>query len=203
MRIPSPQRDLPAGFRGGADAWDTFGGAIVVNEYFDAAAQTLTPARFDNEQAFYAATVTPGAVTLTPARFDNVNAFYAATVSPGAVTLTPDRFDNVNQFYAATVSDGNEVTDTHDGYWAKQWQRIRDREKKQYLESLEVIRDEIQELDEQIIEVQQVKVTKRIRAKPAFDASEFYAEQIRIVQALSVERKRLLDDEDETILLLM
>ena len=93
--------------------------------------------------------------------------------------------------------------DTHDGFWSKQWKRIREREKKQYLDSLEVIQSEITELDEQIAEVQQVKPTKRIRAKPDFVAKEFYAEQIRIVQTLIAERQQLLNDEDETLLLLM
>jgi FMN phosphatase YigB (HAD superfamily) len=107
--------------------------------------------------------------------------------------------------YQPSVNNGTQQTlvDTHDGFWTKQWQRIREREKKQYLESLEVVRDEIQELDEQIIEVQQVKVTKRIKSEPAFDPSEFYAEQMRIVKTLIGERQRLIDEEDETILLLM
>lgn len=38
MAIKDPQRDLPPGFRGGADAWDNPAGAIVALDYFPAAA---------------------------------------------------------------------------------------------------------------------------------------------------------------------
>ena len=90
--------------------------------------QTLVPARFDNSNTFYAATVTRGTVTLTPARFNNTNNFFAATVTRtltpalytnpnsffaatvtqegGGQTLTPARFDNSNTFYAVTVTPG-------------------------------------------------------------------------------------------------
>ena len=72
---------------------------------------TLTPARFNNSNTFYTATVTQtgGTQTLTPARFDNSNSFYAATVTPGEVTLTPARFDNSNSFYAATITQAGGV----------------------------------------------------------------------------------------------
>ena len=63
--------------------------------------QTLVPARFDNSNTFYAATVTRGTVTLTPARFNNTNNFFAATVTR---TLTPALYTNPNSFFAATVT---------------------------------------------------------------------------------------------------
>jgi hypothetical protein len=67
------------------------------------AAQTLTPARLDNAQTFFAPTVTPGAVTLTPARVNNAQTFFAPTVTPGVVTLTPVRLNNANTFFAPVV----------------------------------------------------------------------------------------------------
>lgn len=68
--------------------------------------QTLTPARFDNSNQFFAPTVTRGAVTLTAARFDSTQTFYAATVLRGAVTLNATRFDNAQSFFAPTVGRG-------------------------------------------------------------------------------------------------
>lgn len=67
-------------------------------------AVTLSPTRLDGSQTFYAATVLRGAVTLNAARYDNSTALYAPTVTPGAVTLTPSRYDNGQTFYATTVS---------------------------------------------------------------------------------------------------
>jgi len=65
--------------------------------------QTLVPARFNNTNNFFAATVTRGTVTLTPARFDNTNNFFAATVA-ATNTLTPALYTNPNSFFAATVT---------------------------------------------------------------------------------------------------
>lgn len=67
------------------------------------AAQTLTPARFDNSNDFFAATVTTGAVNLSPGLYSNSNTLYGPTVTPGAVDLTPARYDNAQTFYSATV----------------------------------------------------------------------------------------------------
>lgn len=65
--------------------------------------QTLTPARFDNTNQFFAPTVTPGTVTLTPGRYDNTQSFYAPTVT-STVTLVPGRYDNAQTFYSPTVT---------------------------------------------------------------------------------------------------
>lgn len=80
--------------------------AGVISDYVGviSGAQTLTPARFNNSQTFYAATLTGGAVVLTPSRFDNAQSFYSPTVfGDGVQTLTPARFDNSQTFYAPTV----------------------------------------------------------------------------------------------------
>ena len=74
-------------------------------------AQTLTPALFSSgTNAFYAATVAPGAVSLTPGLFtSSSNAFYAATVSGagGDQSLTPTLFTSgTNAFYTPTVAPG-------------------------------------------------------------------------------------------------
>lgn len=70
------------------------------------ASYTLTPARYDGGQVFYAPTVAPGPVTLGPARYDNAQAFFAPTVAPGAVTLQPARHDNAGAFYGHVVTTG-------------------------------------------------------------------------------------------------
>lgn len=105
-------------------AFDTAGGAVLTPARFDNAnafysatvapgAVTLTPDRYDNDNAFYSATVTLGGTTLLPARYDNANAFYSATVTPGAVTLTPARYNNANAFYSPTVAKSiYEITPT-------------------------------------------------------------------------------------------
>lgn len=74
-----------------------------------AAAQTITPSLYTNEQTFYSATVSPGAVTLSPSLFTNTNTFYSPTVSPGAVNLSPSLFTNDNTFYSAFVTLGGVV----------------------------------------------------------------------------------------------
>ena len=106
---------------------------VALEEFTPPVTQNLTQAsRFDNDNTFYAATVTAGAVTLsqgtrydndntfyeatvsqaggaqslTAALYTNDNTFYAATVGRGAVTLTPALYDNNNTFYAATVGRG-------------------------------------------------------------------------------------------------
>jgi hypothetical protein len=66
----------------------------------------VAPARFDNEQAFYAATVGRGAVGLLPNRFDNSQSFYGASIATGQATLSPARFDNVQTFFAASLTPG-------------------------------------------------------------------------------------------------
>ena len=66
--------------------------------------QSLTPARFDNTNTFYAPTVSRGAVGLQPTRYDNANTLYAATVVCGAVTLQPGLLVNGSEIYAPEVS---------------------------------------------------------------------------------------------------
>jgi hypothetical protein len=72
---------------------------------------TLTPARLDNANTFYAPTVSQagGQQNVSPARLDNVNQFFTPTVSQasGPITLTPSRLDNVNMFFTPTVNDGS------------------------------------------------------------------------------------------------
>lgn len=69
-------------------------------------AQTLTAARFDNANSFFAPTVNRGTVTLTAARFDNAQTFYAANVTQTAATqnLQPGLFSNAQTFYPATLT---------------------------------------------------------------------------------------------------
>ena len=68
--------------------------------------QTLTAARLDNANSFFAPTVNRGTVTLTAARFDNAQTFYAASVTQTAATqnLQPGLFSNAQTFYPATLT---------------------------------------------------------------------------------------------------
>jgi len=45
----------------------------------------------------------PTVITLTPARLDNANTFYAPTVSPGPVNLAPARLNNAQTFFEHTI----------------------------------------------------------------------------------------------------
>lgn len=94
------------------------------------------------------------------------------------------------------------LIDTHDGFWAKEWARIRAREKRKYQaevqERVEEIQDEIAEVEQQIVEVKQAP-----KPKKATPARDFYAEQARIVEHLIARRNQLIDEEDDELLLLL
>jgi hypothetical protein len=70
------------------------------------AAQGLSPGLFVNSHAFYAPTVTPGAVALAPALFADSDTFYAPSVSlgGGSQDLDPALFVSSASFHAPTVS---------------------------------------------------------------------------------------------------
>lgn len=136
MAVKFAQTDLPRGLRGGSDTWDQSQASTILNDdWFESvagSAQNLTPARIDNAQAFYPATVslaggptqnltpplyenTPdffapsvlrGGVALSPPLYGNVQAFYAATVVRGAVAVSASRLDNAQTFYGLTISQG-------------------------------------------------------------------------------------------------
>lgn len=67
--------------------------------------QTLTPSLYVDADTFYAAAIAAGAVTLQPARVDNGNTFYGATVSSIA-SLEPSLYIDADTFYAATLTQG-------------------------------------------------------------------------------------------------
>ena len=90
-----------------------------------------------------------------------------------------------------------ELQDTHDGFWKKQWDKIREREKQPSIEQIE-------EIDEQIAEIQAAVITvatiEKAQSKPtAVD----YSEQTRIIEALIAHRAQLIEQEDEELLLLL
>lgn len=89
---------------------DIFGGFIAGWEQ-SGPAQTLTASLFTNDNAFYASTVSPGAVTLTATRYDNAQAFYAPTAAPGAVTVASPLVENTQAFYGPTIVRGAVVVD--------------------------------------------------------------------------------------------
>jgi len=73
-----------------------------------APATNLLPTRYDNVQAFYGPTITQGGgpQTLTAGLFTNNNTFYAATVSRGAVNLTVPLYTNTSVIYDSVVTKG-------------------------------------------------------------------------------------------------
>jgi hypothetical protein len=79
---------------------------VWINWTFNASgpfSQTLTANLFTNNQTFYAATVTRGAVNLAPALVTNSQTFYSPAVAQ--VTLVaPSLFTNTQTFYGATVT---------------------------------------------------------------------------------------------------
>jgi hypothetical protein len=58
MSIPGPERDLPAGFRGGADAWDTYAGSLVVDEFFASLTAPVFTVQPSDQSAAVGATAT-------------------------------------------------------------------------------------------------------------------------------------------------
>lgn len=89
-----------------------------------------------------------------------------------------------------------ELQDTHDGFWAKQWEKIRAREKK--LIQIELI----EEIEEQIEEVKAVQVIAQKAIRKAQYIPD-YSEQARIIAALMAHRANLIEQEDEELLLLL
>lgn len=75
------------------------------------ATYSITPARYDNAQTIYAATVAAGSFDLTPAIYTNSQSFYSPTVTTGAVGVDATLYTNDQAFYAPTVSqsDGSQI----------------------------------------------------------------------------------------------
>ena len=136
----------------------------------------------------------------------------AATLDGISVAINQSAAPSSKEQSLAVVLDGIQVAiaqegpanliDTHDGFWAKEWKRIRAREKRKYQaevqERVEEIQDEIAEVEQQIAEVKQIA-----KPKKATPARDFYAEQARIVEHLIARRNQLIDEEDEELLLLL
>ena len=162
--------------------------------------------------------VVAGSLTVTESGADTFAASGAVVVT-GLLSATesgPDTFEAVGFGGAVTGSlnatesgsdtffatEEGQLIDTHDGFWAKEWKRIRAREKRKYQEEIqervEEIQDEIAEVEQQIVEVKQAP-----KPKKATPARNFYAEQARIVEHLIARRNQLIDEEDEELLLLL
>ena len=91
------------------------------------------------------------------------------------------------------------ATDTHDGWWAKQWKKAKQRE-------TQTVR--IEEIEEQIAEIQErLEAVEPVPAKPAaavYQSQEpDYSERLRIIDLLIAHRERLIEQEDEELLLLL
>ena len=113
LPVNFPQTEI-GGIRGGADTWDQIQASEVLWRDFIGSPdptleQSLTQSsRFDSANTFYAPTVGRGAVTLSPARLDNTQAFYAASVvvAGGSQTLEPELLVNETQFFGGEVGAG-------------------------------------------------------------------------------------------------
>jgi hypothetical protein len=127
----------------------------------------------------------------------NANDSVAASGAAGSVTGTV-AVTNANDSVSASGTAGG-LQDTHDGFWRKQWKKIREREKKKI--HAELI-EEIEEIEEQIEEVKAVQV---VAAKAIAKAQYMpdYSEQARIIAALIARRQELIEQEDEELLLLL
>lgn len=65
------------------------------------AGQTLFPDLFTDADAFYSATVTPGAVTLSPSLYSDPDTFYGSTITQ---VIFPDLFTDGDTFYSPQVN---------------------------------------------------------------------------------------------------
>jgi len=99
---------------------------------------------------------------------------------------------------AALTWSGTDSADTHDGFWAKQWKKAKQRE-------TQTVR--IEEIEEQIAEIQErLEVVEPVVLKPAvvYKSQEpDYSERLRIIDMLIAHRERLIEQEDEELLLLL
>lgn len=114
--VQSSVRFSDSGFKGGSANFPSVNKALTSNthldlipRFFDAdATRFITPARIDNTNSFYAATVSVVSTdqTLTATRYDNTSTVYAPTVTAGAVNLSPTRLDNAQSIYTPTITVG-------------------------------------------------------------------------------------------------
>lgn len=142
------------------------------------------------------AVVVTGLLAVTENGPDTFAAVGFGTAISGALNAQESGSDT---FFA---TEEGQLIDTHDGFWAKEWKRIRAREKRKYQEEIEerieAIAEEISVVDEQIAEVKQAAKVVKFTPQP-----NFYAEQARIVEHLIARRNQLIDEEDEELLLLL
>lgn len=194
--------DFSADEAGGGGASQTV--AFTLEDIAAAVSQTLI-----HDQSL---TATLDGVTFAASQTLSHSQALAATLDGIAVEINQSAAPSSKEQSLAVVLDGIQVAiaqegpanliDTHDGFWAKEWKRIRAREKRKYQaevqERVEEIQDEIAEVEQQIVEVKQVA-----KPKKAIPARDFYAEQARIVEHLIARRNQLIEEEDEELLLLL
>lgn len=178
--------------------------AITLDGVTVAASQTLSHAQ--------SLTATLDGVTFTGSQTLSHSQALAATLEGITVEISQSAAPSSKDQSLAVTLDSIAVSiaqegpanliDTHDGFWAKEWARIRAREKRKYREEIEErveeIQDEIAEVEQQIVEVKQAP-----KPKKSTPARNFYAEQSRIVEHLIARRNQLIDEEDEELLLLL
>lgn len=116
----------------------------------------------------------------------------------GGYTLTCDAGAFVIGGQDATLTFSGGLQDTHDGFWARQWKKIREREKKKALI------EEIEEIEEQIEEVKAAVITvKAIEKAKQLPPVDYAGQQAQILRALIERRAQLMEQEDEELLLLL
>ena len=78
--------------------------------------QRLTPARYDEVNDFFSATITQTtpAQDIAPDRYDNINDFFSADVTQPVVaqSLEPSLYTNTNTFFAQTLTNQNTLIPT-------------------------------------------------------------------------------------------
>ena len=116
-------------------------------------------------------------------------------VAASGYTITADAGSYNLAGQSAEIVFVGGATDTHDGFWKRQWDKIREREKQSV---------KIEEIDEQIEEIKAAVITvatiEKAQAKPTVID---YSEQTRIIEALIARRAQLIEQEDEELLLLL
>lgn len=78
-------------------------------DYTPSAGTTVTPDAIASTTAFYAPTITTGAVTVTPNAISSGTSFYNATITTGSVTVSPDALASTTQVYQPIVTQGGVI----------------------------------------------------------------------------------------------
>jgi len=91
--------------------------------------------------------------------------------------------------------------DTHDGFWGKQWKKAKEREKQ--FARIEEIEEQIEEIEERLEAIDVTPVQPKSSTVVHKAAEPNNSERLRIIDMLIAHRERLIEQEDEELLLLL